>query len=588
MAFIFAKNRLSKAVLICSGHSDGLLDSLIKDNPSYMLPINNRPLIEHTIEFLKSRGIKSISVTVPKSSGLNMEEFLGNLRQAVNNDIEINCIEEEKPAGSAGILRGLNGISGDESFLVIGGNIFIHDIALEDVFFEHANRKAMLTVGVVKKRKFPADGISLEKDFSVKAFSAIHPSRERRSPYAPLDFYIFDAKALKYIKDSGYFDIKEQLIPALKAAGAQVYASDLRGDVRAVNTVEDYFEVQRDVLINGDFSKGRLVEVSENVWVGENVTISPRAYIVGPAIIGRNSSVADHAQILGPAVIGDDSLIGKRALVRESILWSEAELQENASLSYCIMGNGVKAYAGDSFNNRIVVGGLNSGERSLITSKIEFNGIIESVALKMSGFNYRAYLALKRIMDIVLSLAFLVFMSPLFLALYIAIKLDSQGPATFRQKRCGRHGRDFTMLKFRTMVRDAHAMQARLVEQKNVDGPMFKLHDDPRITRVGSFLRKTSLDELPQLVNVLKGEMSLVGPRPLVMDEMKFSPSWRSIRLKVKPGITGMWQVAGRSEAPFHDWIRHDVYYVRNQSLWLDIKILLKTIKVVLNKVGAY
>ncbi|MEK6531952.1 MAG: NDP-sugar synthase, partial [Deltaproteobacteria bacterium] len=265
MAFIFTKNRLSKAVLICTGQSDGLLNSLIKDNPSYMLPVLNRPLIEHTIEFLKSHGIKSISVTVPKSAGLNIEEFSGNLMQTMDNGVEINCIEEEKPAGSAGILRGLKGISGDESFIVIGGNIFIQDIDLDEVFAEHVNRKSMLTVGIVKKKGFPTDGIAIEKDFSVKAFSAIHPSRERRSQYSPLDFYVFDAKALKYIKDSGYFDIKEQLVPALKASGAHVYATELKGAVRAINTVEDYFEAHRDALVNGDFSKGRLVEVSENV-----------------------------------------------------------------------------------------------------------------------------------------------------------------------------------------------------------------------------------------------------------------------------------------------------------------------------------
>jgi lipopolysaccharide/colanic/teichoic acid biosynthesis glycosyltransferase len=120
-----------------------------------------------------------------------------------------------------------------------------------------------------------------------------------------------------------------------------------------------------------------------------------------------------------------------------------------------------------------------------------------------------------------------------------------------------------------------------------VDGPVFKLDRDPRITRVGAFLRKTSLDELPQLINVIKGDMSLVGPRPLVMGEMKFSPSWRDIRLRVKPGVTGLWQVEGRSSPYFHDWIRYDVAYVKEQSLTGDLKIILKTIRVVLKKIGA-
>ena len=112
--------------------------------------------------------------------------------------------------------------------------------------------------------------------------------------------------------------------------------------------------------------------------------------------------------------------------------------------------------------------------------------------------------------------------------------------------------------------------------------------NDPRVTKLGRFLRRSSLDELPQLFNVIRGEMSLVGPRPLIMEEMKFSPSWRDARLKLKPGITGLWQVEGRSNAPFHDWIRYDLDYLNNSSIWTDVKIIFKTIKVVFNKIGAY
>jgi lipopolysaccharide/colanic/teichoic acid biosynthesis glycosyltransferase len=191
-------------------------------------------------------------------------------------------------------------------------------------------------------------------------------------------------------------------------------------------------------------------------------------------------------------------------------------------------------------------------------------------------------------MDISYSALGLLFLSPLLLLIALLVKLDSPGPVFFRQKRCSKGGKDFEMFKFRTMAQDADRQQQKLASRKSTDGPMFKLVDDPRVTRIGAFLRRTSLDELPQLINVLKGEMSLVGPRPLVINEMKCSPSWRDIRLRVKPGMTGLWQVSGRSEAHFHDWIRYDVHYVMNQSLWMDLKILFKTVKVVLKKVGAY
>jgi lipopolysaccharide/colanic/teichoic acid biosynthesis glycosyltransferase len=225
---------------------------------------------------------------------------------------------------------------------------------------------------------------------------------------------------------------------------------------------------------------------------------------------------------------------------------------------------------------------------NLIPSQYEFNSVVETAALKISGFKYMIYLGFKRVMDLILSSLLFILLFPLFLIIAAVIKRDSEGPFLFRQKRCGKDGKDFEMFKFRTMVKDAHSMQQNLASQNIIDGPMFKIINDPRITKVGHFLRKTSLDELPQIVNVIKGEMSLVGPRPLVMDEMRFSPSWRSIRLKVKPGVTGLWQVEGRSEAPFHEWIRHDLYYVRNQCILLDLKILLRTITTVFKKVGAY
>lgn len=144
------------------------------------------------------------------------------------------------------------------------------------------------------------------------------------------------------------------------------------------------------------------------------------------------------------------------------------------------------------------------------------------------------------------------------------------------------------MIKFRSMILGADDMQDDLRPKNEVDGPLFKIGNDPRFTRVGRFLRRTSLDELPQFFNVLMGDMSLVGPRPLVMEEMRYSPEWKEIRLRVKPGITGLWQVSGRSSISFHDWIRHDIHYVKHQSILLDIKIISKTIWAVIKFIGAY
>lgn len=198
--------------------------------------------------------------------------------------------------------------------------------------------------------------------------------------------------------------------------------------------------------------------------------------------------------------------------------------------------------------------------------------------------------AAKRIVDLLVSFTMLVLLSPLLLVVAIAIKLDSRGPVMFKQVRAGRGGTEFEVYKFRSMFKDADERK-RQYESENeaTDGVMFKIRRDPRITRVGRLIRRTSIDELPQLVNVLKGDMSLVGPRPLILDESKYAAmSWHARRLDLRPGITGPWQVSGRSDLPFQEMIRFDYQYVSGWSLARDIEILLATIPVVLSGRGAY
>jgi exopolysaccharide biosynthesis polyprenyl glycosylphosphotransferase len=197
---------------------------------------------------------------------------------------------------------------------------------------------------------------------------------------------------------------------------------------------------------------------------------------------------------------------------------------------------------------------------------------------------------LKRIFDFCFACLFLLFTFPIYLTIAIAIKLDSPGSVFYRQTRIGLHGKEFQVWKFRTMRNDADKMQKELEAlNETKDGILFKIKDDPRVTRVGKFLRRYSLDELPQLFNVVLGEMSLVGPRPLpTRDVNKFSAR-HLIRQEVLPGVTGMWQVSGRSDIlDFEQVLNLDLRYIENWSLWLDFQILLKTIDVVVNKKGAY
>jgi lipopolysaccharide/colanic/teichoic acid biosynthesis glycosyltransferase len=197
----------------------------------------------------------------------------------------------------------------------------------------------------------------------------------------------------------------------------------------------------------------------------------------------------------------------------------------------------------------------------------------------------RSYLIAKRVLDVALCLIALIVLAPFMLLLALAIRLDSPGPIFFVQERTGRHGRRFKMLKFRTMVANAEELKQTLQHLNILPPPDFKIPDDPRITRVGRFLRTTSLDELPQLLNVLKGDMSLVGPRPT-----SFKPStydlWHTQRLDVVPGITGLWQIEGRNEMTFDERLRLDVKYMRNASLHYDLWLMAMTFGAVFRRAG--
>jgi exopolysaccharide biosynthesis polyprenyl glycosylphosphotransferase len=193
---------------------------------------------------------------------------------------------------------------------------------------------------------------------------------------------------------------------------------------------------------------------------------------------------------------------------------------------------------------------------------------------------------IKRTFDLVLTLAGLLLLLPLFLTIALLIKLDSRGPVFFRQPRMGRAEKGFGIYKFRTMVEGAESLRSSLLHENESSGPLFKIREDPRVTRVGRILRAMSLDELPQLLNVVRGEMSLVGPRPFVVHEDAFIGGWARRRLDLTPGITGLWQVLGRNDIGYDEMVKLDYLYVTNWSLWWDMKLLLRTVPIVFGRRG--
>lgn len=220
--------------------------------------------------------------------------------------------------------------------------------------------------------------------------------------------------------------------------------------------------------------------------------------------------------------------------------------------------------------------------RARATDFMNFPAVVYS-----SAPDDRVMLAVKKAVDWLGALAGLTLSLPVALFAAVAIKLEDGGPILFRQTRAGQNGKPFTMLKFRTMVPDAEHLKKNLTDKNEMNGPVFKIRKDPRITRVGSILRRLSIDELPQFINVLKGDMSLVGPRPPLPDEVTQYDRWQRRKLAVKPGITCLWQVNGRNKIDFEDWMKLDLEYIDNWSIWLDTKILMKTIPAVFKREGA-
>jgi exopolysaccharide biosynthesis polyprenyl glycosylphosphotransferase len=208
---------------------------------------------------------------------------------------------------------------------------------------------------------------------------------------------------------------------------------------------------------------------------------------------------------------------------------------------------------------------------------LELSEEVESISHVDKYSKSFPYYFTKRVIDICGSLIGITLLSPVIILTIIAIKLDSKGPIIFSQERVGKNGKLFKMYKFRSMVTNAEKLLVKLKDKNEMSGPMFKMKEDPRITRVGKFIRKTSLDELPQLFNVIKGNMSLVGPRPNLPAEVAKFSSYHKLKLHAKPGLTCYWQVMGRNTIGFEDWMKLDVKYIEERTIWVDIKLIIRT-----------
>jgi lipopolysaccharide/colanic/teichoic acid biosynthesis glycosyltransferase len=307
---------------------------------------------------------------------------------------------------------------------------------------------------------------------------------------------------------------------------------------------------------------------------GENgdIEIAHSARLFGKILFGKGVNIGENTIIVGPAIIGDNVKIGKDAVIRASVV-----------------GPGASVGAGWLIENKVIMNfPVVSSRPAQRTGKPNNEGLLHSSGRnsfrQWPAFSYARLV--KRVFDILFSLIVLILFAPVIPVIMLVIKLTSPGPVFFKDTRQGLHGKPFKCLKFRTMKPGAHKMQDRLRVLNRVDGPQFMMEDDPRLSAVGEFLRETYLDEIPQFLNVLLGQMSVVGPRPSPESENRLCPFWRDARLSVRPGITGLWQMC-RTRKPmrdFQEWIHFDIEYVRDLSLNMDLWICWKTAKKMITK----
>jgi lipopolysaccharide/colanic/teichoic acid biosynthesis glycosyltransferase len=300
------------------------------------------------------------------------------------------------------------------------------------------------------------------------------------------------------------------------------------------------------------------------VFVGAGQQVHRSARLVGPVVVHPDAVVEERALVMGPTVLGAGARVGRGAIVAQSIIAAGCSVAAGARVHHRTVFDDVPAISGASR--------LRAPGDELV--RVAQEGPSEEMPLPRTR-----YMGVKRVLETTVAAGLLLLLAPLMVLIAVMVALDSKGPIFYGHEREGKGGRRFRCLKFRSMQIGAQALERELHAQSLVDGPQFKLARDPRVTRAGRVLRLTNLDEIPQLINVVRGEMGLVGPRPSPFNENQLCVPWRQGRLSVRPGITGLWQVCrhDRSEGDFHQWIEYDLLYVRHMSLLLDLRIMIAT-----------
>ena len=570
-----------------------VLDNLhLAECPKLLLPVANRRLVEYQASVMAAAGVQRVVICLhcvlaggrfgPDGPIPRCGESTAVIRHSIRKFfMEVEVVFQDTQRGTGGTLKELESYIGRRRFWFFGTDLFLSG-GLDGMAKFHLESGVTATIGAVRieEQALDMERVEVTPDKTVKTISRMHPAHTRRSRLRPVGLYLFEPEVLDLIPRDGYFDIKEQLIPLLHERSCPTRVWEIQEYCQNIITLQKYLKVNRDVLRGRAVFPALPVPVRDGRGEVRDPALSSGATVIPPVTVGRDCTVSEDAILVGPTSIGNSCAVEGKAVLNSCLVLNDCRIGHGAMLTKCFLGEGVVVAPGRNLTGAIMVRDpvcdLAAGRHLLRDTTAECEPLWHPPdTLGRAG---RVYLAFKRAVDIVLSIFALVVAFPILLIAAVAIKLDSPGPVIFRQRRCGKDGKEFTMYKLRSMRADAEEYKLRVQYLNDVDGPMFKILRDPRVTRVGRILRACNLDEVPQFYNVLRGEMTLVGPRPLSWDEMALNPQWRDTRLTVKPGVTGLWQVKSHNKSSFAEWIQYDTVYVEGRNTWLDIKILFETL----------
>lgn len=552
--------RVKQAVIL--GCTPGSVFWPADQPPHYLWPMLGRPQLAYLMRRLKHWGIQA--ATLVCTNQLSDEE-LDLLNEAARQiDFTFELVHEPEAKGPAGAIRLAALPDETEPLLVVRSSCLLPDIDLNALTERHTETGAAMSLVVEPVHQLDQPLLHVTDGWIDRVSQP--DEAQLGDSWQDAGICLLSRDVIDRIPANEHLSLTDQWLPSLLEQGNPILAHCTKQTPSRIDHPESY----RCETLHLLEKMHQQAEVSADRWIARDAVIGRNVTLQGSVYIGPRAVIEDDAELLGPCVIEEGVTVGQAARIRQSVI------QPN-----CHIG------AGSIIHDSVILSQSIIHPPAVIQKSLHANagGVTTLTRLDQCAGAKAEKLTTpigKRIFDVVVSVLLLIVLSPVMLIAALAILLDSKGPIFFRQKRCGRGGQEFFMIKLRTMVADAEARQQALRAANEVDGPMFKIERDPRITRVGWVLRKTCIDELPQLINVLRGEMSLVGPRPLARHEMRYAAGWRDTRLRVVPGVTGLWQVRGRRHFAFADWIRYDLAYVRQYSLLLDIQIIFETIWLVL------